>query len=111
MSEKQKGLIVYVYRKAVGYDASNNGISTRKVELTLVDAGEDTEIYEACDARPAVRLIEREINGRPYFYIEPVEGRDVARRGWMFGGNFIFCSDSRFTRITGAPIPIHDRQE
>ena len=33
--------------------------------------------------------------------------------GWsMFGGNFVYTSDSRFSRLYGnSPVAVHDRQE
>jgi hypothetical protein len=49
-----------------------------------------------------------------YLHAEPVDGERDARRegktvGPMFGGNFVYTSDSRFPNKY--PIPVHDRWE
>jgi hypothetical protein len=52
-------------------------------------------------------LVTRKIGGETYFHAEPVErnGRP------MFGGNFVYSSDSRFRAVCAYPIPVHDRFE
>jgi hypothetical protein len=44
------------------------------------------------------------------FALYPIEDAD-GRVGPMFGGNFLWTSDSRFRRLFDGPIPIHDRFE
>ncbi len=103
-----KGLICEIY-KYYGSDSSNNGISAKAESVTLVGEG-IPEIFEPNDYRPAVKLVKRIIRGKEYVHAEPVEweseGDDI--RG-MFGGTFIYTSDSRFPATH--PIPLHDRRE
>ena len=60
---------------------------------------------------PAVRLVRRVIGGVSYTHAEPVMPEGAPDPCWMFGGTFIFTSDSRMTGIASYPIPLHDRSE
>lgn len=107
----QKGMTVSVYRNAqFNSDFSRNGVSAQSNELFLIGPGVP-ELFENRDGLPIVKLVERNLWGTPYFHVEPVDR--PTGNGWMFGGNFVYCSDSRFRRLTetGQPIPVHDRQE
>jgi hypothetical protein len=102
-----KGLHVSIYKDSMG-DSSNNGISSRHEDVILVGEG-IPEIFEASEDCPAVKLVKRYIGGREYVHAEPVEwGREDVIKG-IFGGTFIYSSDSRFP--SDYPIPLHDRQE
>ncbi len=114
-----KGLSVAVYREPAGsgmfdnIDCTNGGISGKFRNLTLVGPG-IPGISEATENRPAVMIVERDLPSkrggrRTYLHAIPVEGKDDTRIGWMFGGNFIYSSDSHFP--ADYPIPVHDRQE
>jgi hypothetical protein len=109
-----KGLTVEIFKPSFG-DCSNQGISSRCSEVVLVGDGMP-ELSEATEARPAVRIVRRMLPSKlhdgarfEYLHAEPVEGKDSARVGWMFGGTCIYTSDSRFP--SEYPIKLHDRQE
>lgn len=115
------GLTVHVFRSSLG-DCSNNGISagadsllvwgaTLEGYITLDDAVKDPYI-----SYPRAVLVPGNLPGLAK--IVPW-GAFLHKRHTMFGGNFAYTSDSRFSRaieaITGAPfsgaVPIHDRIE
>ena len=102
---KLMGIPVMAYRRPGG-DASNGGISAKYDRFILVGEGMP-EIFEATDNMPALVLIIRDLDGE-YLHAEPVFPPDPGSVGWVFGGNFVFTSDSRATRY---PVPVHDRQE
>ena len=104
----QSGLIVSVYRAANFPDCSNRGLSSRHDELTLLlpQGGP----FEPKPERPAVRLVRKEVMGNEYLSVIPADAEGDGIGQYMFGGNFIFTSDSRFPD-KGYPIPIHDRTE
>ena len=60
-----------------------------------------------------IRIVERTFGGRdtPYLHVEQVSpsATTLHKVGPMFGGNFVYTSDSRFP--SDYPIPIHDRFE
>lgn len=103
-----KGLSVYVYRENALGDSTNGGISSKHDRLILVGSG-IPEIFEADEDTPAVKLVKRFIGGREYIHAEPVEWKGEGEIKGIFGGNFIYTSDSRFP--SDYPIPLHDRQE
>lgn len=108
-----KCLPVDVFRSHYG-DCSNGGIS----------AGNNT-LYLECergflDKDPSdptcLRLVKREFGGGTYYHAESYTGKaaifsrtDGATVGPLFGGTFIYTSDSRFP--ADYPIPLHDRYE
>lgn len=110
---QRRGLTCDVYRPANG-DCSNGGISSRVDRVTLI--GPDVpEISAPHDAAPTVELRMIPVLGG-HLVAEPVDKTvKHGRTHFMFGGCFIYSSDSRFSRIhplaTGAPIPLHDRTE
>ena len=105
-----KGLLAYVYRNGSS-DCTANGISSTHDKLIIVGEGVP-EIFEADEETPAVKLVKRNIGGRERLSVKPLDGfKDGITSGkwYMFGGNFLSCSDSRFP--SDYPIPIHDRYE
>lgn len=62
------------------------------------------KFYEPTLDAPGVKLVRRNIYGKPYIHAEPIEPGFYA-----FGGRFIYTSDSRFSEINQYPIPLHDR--
>ena len=82
---------------------TNGGISSRHSRFVLLDADGSVEPDDDC---PALYLI-KDANG--------IAGNTIAKpsltdgKWYMFGGNFIYSSDSRFPGHR--PIPIHDRTE
>lgn len=104
-----KGMILDVFRSKILGNCSNDGISSRVNEVLLVGEG-IPEIFEANNERPAVKLVKRNFVSGPYYHAEPLEKRE-GMNGPMFGGTFIFTTDSRVRSITAYPIPLHDRFE
>ena len=111
------GLLVSVYRNAGGgmfggIDCTNGGISSHHSKFILVGDGV-AEIFEPSDDTPAIRLIKRKVMGREFWIAAPMdaefENGRAAGSPYMFGGNFLYCSDSRFP--SDAPIKIFDRKE
>lgn len=100
---KTKGLLVNVYRDNIG-DCTNNGISAKQDSLILVDVPGPFDGNET----NSVQLVKRFLSGRYYYHVEPLIKLE-GMVGPMFGGNFIYTSDSRFP--LDYPIPIHDRFE
>lgn len=93
----QKGLIVNVYRCSLG-DCTNGGVSSTHDRVLLV--GEDIPpVSESREDIPVVNLVRRTVFGRERIQVE----------NGMFGGNFVYTSDSRFP--SQYPIPVHDRTE
>lgn len=98
-----RGLRCYIYRPAHG-DCSNGGLSGRVNEVTLVGDGIPRIFAPTADA-PDVELgsILGSLHARPAGGVVP------GMVGPMFGGCFIYSSDSRFP--SSAPIALHDRFE
>lgn len=94
----RRGLLCGIYKN--GTDCSNSGISSRCTQVVLVGPG-IPEIFAATVDAPAVEL--RMLGGA--VNAKPVDDD----RWWMFGGCFIYTSDSRFP--ADQPIPLHDRTE
>ncbi len=90
------------------HDCTIGGLSSKHDTFTLVNP-DVPEIFKADDSAPALRLVRRTIGGHLYLHAEPVFNPAPDAVGWMFGGNFIWSSDSRFPNPY--PIAMHDRQE
>ncbi len=101
-----KGLPCYIFEEKSGGNCSAGGISGHVAEVILVGRG-IPEIFDADEGSPAVEIKEREINGKIYY--RAVEVDKPEGRSEMFGGCFIYTSDSRFP--FDYPIPLHDRYE
>ena len=99
-------LPVNVYTNNAFSDSSNGGVTARMPERLVVPC-EDGHISE------------EDVEKRGYTVLEPgviLNTLHVKPRGLkghsMFGGNFIYTSDSRFGKAYGRhPIAVHDRQE
>lgn len=108
---KETGLRVDIYRNArSGYDCTNGGVSSKAVEGILVGDGIEGP-NEPREGQVVFRLVKRMLGGKPYFHAEPDVPVPAGHVGYMFGGNFLYTSDSRLRRICEYPIPIHDRSE
>jgi hypothetical protein len=94
------GLPVYVLRSK--HDCTNHGISSKRDTFTLIEIPDTPEVTEY-DQDAILIISER----RGHMIARPM--KDPEYIGWMFGGNFVYTSDSRFPN--DYPIPIHDRQE
>jgi hypothetical protein len=93
------GLRVEIYRSAVGWDATNGGISSvhsdMAIYLEAAVARADDDVLVLVKHRNGLRAV-------PYSLWHD-------RRWVMFGGNFCFTSDSRFP--SDQPIKVFDRVE
>ena len=114
-----RGMLVSILKDADGHDCTNHGLTSRIKEAVLVGAG-IPGLAEAGPDLPALyvypwcghyKAVPEEAIG-----FEKVRGRHVAngkipifQHQWMFGGNWVWSSDSRFPAV--APIPVHDRME
>lgn len=110
-----KGLMTSVYRRngngMFDGDCTNGGISSKHNNLILVGDGVP-EIFEARELTPAIRLIKRKVCGKEFWIAAPLDAEFEGDNGgfpYMFGGNFLYSSDSRFPSDT--PIKIFDRKE
>ena len=101
-----QGLSVDVYRGL--HDCTLGGLSARYNEFILVGEGVPG-VFDVTPEMPALILVKRIIHGNPYLHARPADEPLPGNVGWMFGGNFIWTSDSRFPNKY--PIAIHDRQE
>lgn len=102
-----KGLIVEIYKPSHG-DSSNGGLSSKCGKALLVGKG-IPEIFDASDDCPAVEIVERIVCGDTYLTAYPVKEAPQHQTLYMFGGCFIYTSDSRFPATY--PVPLHDRSE
>lgn len=119
------GLLVSVYRNS-SMDCTANGISSRVVNLTLVNVDGP---FEPTENAPAAFLVKGALDSVIIVPAVEVSNHDLledkSKKGYiqetrsMFGGNFGSTSDSRFSnavakilghRFYGA-VPIHDRIE
>lgn len=100
MCEELKGLSVEI----MGDDCTNNGITSGKTQAILVGPDID-RVFEADGEAPALEL--RPGRGRREWIAVPYGCKEAYP---MFGGHFIYTSDSRFPG-NGQPIHVHDRFE
>ena len=104
---KKKGLIVDVFRNARGSDCTNGGVSSRFAEALLIGEGVEGPFEENCNR--LTLYFEMFHNKWPRCVPDEKSSKGEGHTNWMFGGNFVYSSDSRFP--SDQPIPIHDRQE
>lgn len=101
-----KGFAVQVFAsKSIG-DCSNNGVTSKYNELYLVNDN------ICCIPRivdvPEEQALVLKYRGKDYLCAVPLEINKSGKHS-MFGGNFVYASDSRFP--SNYPIPVHDRVE
>lgn len=102
----ERYLPVSVYRDK-GTDCTNGGVTSPRFDIYMVVPCPDGHITrEDVDTRGYLILEPRELGGVTNLVPAGLEG-------WkMFGGNFVYTSDSRFSRVYGhAPVAVHDRVE
>ena len=98
------GLLCTVYRRSDTADSTNGGVSSRYHSVVLV--GNDVEgPFEAEGKENVLQLIYRARHKD--FIAAPLD--DGQGRHYMFGGNFLYTSDSRFP--VSHPVKIFDRLE
>lgn len=90
-------------------NSSNGGLSSTVTRVTLVGQGV-ARIFRPTTDAPPVEIGEAggRLHARPLQELWPADAV-----GPMFGGSFIYTSDSRFRDITrdGRPLHLHDRFE
>ena len=111
-----KKTLVHVFRWSLG-DCTGNGLSNNVDEGYLFWNCTRDEAIEWCkqsNIDPTKHFIirERELWGEDHSYAEPLIKPE--NRAQVFGGNFLYTSDSRMYKTGGiykVPVPIHDRFE
>lgn len=101
-----KGIHVSVLRSTLG-DCTNGGVSSKQDTFLLVGEGIPA-VFEARPGEVVLELVKRTLGGQEYLHVQP---KGVPSHRLMFGGNFIFSSDSRFRNVSQYPLAVHDRQE
>lgn len=99
---------VYVYSNPGLRGCANGGI-TEQVDTLYLEV-QDGHIQLPDEDPRILQLVNREFCGKKYMYTtarNPHVPEGMA--GPMFGGNFVFTSDSRFP--SAQPIAVHDRYE
>lgn len=89
-----------------GYDCTAGGVTHRMPERLVVPCEDGHISEEEVAARGYIVLETGTAGGAMHF-----KPRGV--KGWtMFGGNFVYTSDSRFSKKYGRhPVHVHDRIE
>ena len=101
----KKGLVVDI----MGRDCTNHGVTSDKKTAILIsnDFAAFPEVFEVDEDSPALEI--RPGHGGRQFVAVPAGTPE--NRYPMFGGHFVYSSDSRFTCASGQPIHVHDRYE
>ena len=109
-----KGLPIEVYRNSNEYDCTNGGASAKSNRFILVDKAIDGP-FEVEENDIYLVVVRRQLFGEEYLHLEPrINNKALTSAGHigaMFGGNFAYTSDSRFSALSKRPLPIHDRSE
>tara|TARA_B110000503_G_scaffold138467_1_gene224713 strand:+ start:43 stop:369 length:327 start_codon:yes stop_codon:yes gene_type:complete len=102
-------LSVDVYKNDAYGDSSMNGITHQFMELFVeIPDGHITEEQVASYPNSAILKLKR----KPFAsagdaFVEDIDDDQMR----MFGGNFVWSSDSRFRKVYPSPVPVHDRIE
>lgn len=105
LNECGKYLMVHVLRPVDFPDCTMNGVTSRFARL-YVPHPEGYLTLEQCEPEQVLEVIP------PAFANCPPRLQPRGEKRWcMAGGNYVESSDSRFARVYGAPISVHDRIE
>ena len=87
--------------------------SSKLDEVMVVSADEAPVAVDECEVSPCpvVIVVERMLFGKVYLTAYPCDKNGLPEIDRMFGGCFIYSSDSRFHVFGDYPIPLHDRKE
>lgn len=101
--------VLYNVSGGVISDCTNGGVSSKNDYMILVPEGAEAPT----DSRwPVLKVVRRTFGSGDYLHAEPVTPVGKGQIGWMFGGNFVYTSDSRYRQwVCEYPIAIHDRCE
>ena len=109
---------VYVYRTSAWGDCSLNGITSKNDKLEAcwntedIYKNPDPEVAKDCDLIIRADEICGGMKCIRAWVVDKETGEPTKRWG-MFGGNFVYCSDSRFPKILdfSEPVQVMDRFE
>ena len=100
--------LAYVYRNAYFGDTSNGGVTAKHGQVVVAEPDEDVS---GSGDLPVLR-IERRVNFGDVILVPDVRPPNTTHAGPMFGGSFVWSSDSRFRdRVSASPVAVHDRFE
>lgn len=104
-----KGYFVHVLKSP--YDSKMNIMPTNE-KIILVTDGKKGDSFSVMSDEPYLQLVKRNLFGKEYIHAEPVNFKNTKFKQKMFGGNFVWSSDSRFRDdVSELPVPLHDRIE
>lgn len=101
---------VYVYKNSEFGDSTNNGVTSNDDLEFYVEVPRGHIKLEEIEANDNAVLLIPNPNSRNPNYTSFVNNARKDRWG-MFGGNFVWSTDSRFREYYPAPVPVHDRFE
>jgi len=110
MEETVKGLTADILKHRGDSSDGKSNFSSKYDDVTIIASDDFPNIpgiFEPSEDRPAVTIVNRKIGRSDYLTAYPAN-RDSGKH-YMFGGTFIYSSDSRFP--ADYPIPLHDRTE
>lgn len=99
-------LPVDVYVNARPGDCTNGGITVRQPERLVVECADGFMTAEDVANAGCTVLV---VKDKPFAHAKPALKQEFEKRWTMFGGNFVYSSDSRFP--FDAPVAVHDRIE
>lgn len=108
--EELKGYRVEIYTSYDGNQPLNVVSNGQFKDMVLVTDGKTGDSSVVMSDEPYLRLQNKNVFGEIYTSVVPV---NIADKEWkMFGGNFVWSSDSRFREeVSEHPLPLHDRVE
>lgn len=94
-------------------DCTNGGVTSKNERVLVLPEGVEATPEQLMGKLPILKIVRRNIGGKPYLHAEPVNRPGKGSIGsWMAGGNFIYSCDSRFREwICEYPVSVHDRTE
>lgn len=103
-----KGYRVRVWSSDLG--TSSNLLNNKKSAILVTD-GRTGDSSTVMENEPYLKLVEREISGKKVIHAIPVNYGNEGKHK-MFGGNFVWSTDSRFRNdVSEQPVALHDRVE
>ena len=100
------GLSANIFKSSLG-DCTNNGFSSTRDDVIVFSE----DIERGNISLDEVRDDYLVIVGGPYGTVRAIP-KSLLNSEYMFGGNFVYTSDSRFSKLNnGNPIKIFDRVE
>ena len=111
LPKKLKGYRVDFYRSSdIGSNPANIVSNGQFNSMVLVTDGIQGDSFSVMSDEPYLKLETKEFMGNKQIYAKPINVDDKAWK--MFGGTFVWSSDSRFRReVSEQPIQLHDRVE